>query len=175
MKQHAPTDVLGNEADIMDNQIDVFGKAFLGLTVACADATTTNLMLSLLRTITRLTAHIHSSARQEVNLDINEQRKTSELIGAELNKVNSTLAESAKGSPEFQTKLSSNLASTSLPIQLQSLDADDTTESDVIRFENFDTDVLPQGWSVTDGKIRTDWKSSNRSIRWITCNARNCG
>ena len=72
------------------------------------------------------------------------------LIGAELNKVNSTLAESAKGSPEFQTKLSSNLASTSLPIQLQSLDADDTTESDVIRFENFDTDVLPQGWSVTD-------------------------
>ena len=33
---HAPTDVLGNEADIMDNQIDVFGKAFLGLTVSCA-------------------------------------------------------------------------------------------------------------------------------------------
>ena len=30
---HAPTDVLGNEADIMDNQIDVFGKSFLGLTM----------------------------------------------------------------------------------------------------------------------------------------------
>ena len=33
---HVPTDVLKNEADIIDNQIDVFGKAFLGLTVACA-------------------------------------------------------------------------------------------------------------------------------------------
>jgi hypothetical protein len=33
---HAPTEVLQDEADRMDNQIDVFGKAFLGLTVACA-------------------------------------------------------------------------------------------------------------------------------------------
>ncbi len=149
---HAPTDVLGNEADIMDNQIDVFGKAFLGLTVACARCHDHKFDAISTQDYYALTAHIHSSARQEVNLDINEQRKTArKLIGAELNKVNSTLAESAKGSPEFQTKLSSNLASTSLPIQLQSLDADDTTESDVIRFENFDTDVLPQGWSVTDG------------------------
>ena len=32
---HAPTDVLGNEAGIIDNQLDVFSKAFLGLTIAC--------------------------------------------------------------------------------------------------------------------------------------------
>ncbi|MEM0926414.1 MAG: DUF1549 domain-containing protein, partial [Planctomycetota bacterium] len=33
---HAPTDILQNEADIAANQIDIFGKTFLGLTVACA-------------------------------------------------------------------------------------------------------------------------------------------
>ncbi len=33
---HAPTDVRGDEALRVDNQIDVMGKTFLGLTVACA-------------------------------------------------------------------------------------------------------------------------------------------
>ncbi|NOY00515.1 MAG: DUF1549 domain-containing protein, partial [Verrucomicrobia bacterium] len=33
---HAPTDVLADESDRMDNQIDVFGKTFLGLTLGCA-------------------------------------------------------------------------------------------------------------------------------------------
>ena len=34
--KHAPVDVKGEEAAIIDNQIDVFSKTFLGLTVACA-------------------------------------------------------------------------------------------------------------------------------------------
>ena len=33
---HAPTDVLQDEADRVDNQVDVFSKTFLGLTIACA-------------------------------------------------------------------------------------------------------------------------------------------
>jgi hypothetical protein len=33
---HGPVDVAQDEADRIDNQIDVFGKAFLGMTVACA-------------------------------------------------------------------------------------------------------------------------------------------
>jgi len=33
---HAPVDPLQDEADRIDNQVDVFSKAFLGLTVACA-------------------------------------------------------------------------------------------------------------------------------------------
>ncbi|MDA1053052.1 MAG: PSD1 and planctomycete cytochrome C domain-containing protein [Planctomycetota bacterium] len=33
---HAPVDVLGDEAGRIDNQIDVFSKTFLGLTIACA-------------------------------------------------------------------------------------------------------------------------------------------
>jgi hypothetical protein len=34
--KHAPVDVKAEEASRVDNQIDVFGKAFLGLTIACA-------------------------------------------------------------------------------------------------------------------------------------------
>ncbi len=33
---HSPVDIRGEEADRIDNQIDVFGKALLGMTVACA-------------------------------------------------------------------------------------------------------------------------------------------
>src|SRR5436305_2693623 len=33
---HSPVDIRGDETDRVNNQIDVFGKAFLGLTVACA-------------------------------------------------------------------------------------------------------------------------------------------
>lgn len=33
---HSPVDIRGDEADRIDNQIDVFGKAFLGMTIACA-------------------------------------------------------------------------------------------------------------------------------------------
>src|SRR5690606_22907968 len=35
-QSHSPVDALQHEADRIDNQIDVFGKAFLGMTVACA-------------------------------------------------------------------------------------------------------------------------------------------
>jgi hypothetical protein len=34
--KHSPVDVLGDQADRLDNQIDVFAKTFLGLTVSCA-------------------------------------------------------------------------------------------------------------------------------------------
>lgn len=34
--KHAPVDVRGEEAAIIDNQIDVFSKTFLGMTLACA-------------------------------------------------------------------------------------------------------------------------------------------
>ncbi len=34
--KHSPVDVRQDQADRIDNQIDVFGKAFLGLTISCA-------------------------------------------------------------------------------------------------------------------------------------------
>jgi len=34
--KHSPVDTRGDQADRIDNQIDVFGKTFLGMTIACA-------------------------------------------------------------------------------------------------------------------------------------------
>ncbi|MGL4420729.1 MAG: PSD1 and planctomycete cytochrome C domain-containing protein [Gemmataceae bacterium] len=34
--KHSPVDSLGDQADRIDNMIDVFGKTFLGMTIACA-------------------------------------------------------------------------------------------------------------------------------------------
>ncbi len=66
---HAPTDVLGNEADIIDNQLDVFGKTFLGLTVACARCHDHKFDAISTKDYYALSAYIQASARQEYPLD----------------------------------------------------------------------------------------------------------
>ncbi len=68
---HAPTDVLANEADIMDNQIDVLGKTFLGLTVSCARCHDHKFDAISTADYYAMTAFLQSSARQEVVIDEN--------------------------------------------------------------------------------------------------------
>ncbi len=78
---HAPTDVLGNEADIVDNQIDVFGKAFLGLTVACARCHDHKFDAISTADYYALSAYIQSSCRQEALLDPKQQgRNTTDAV-----------------------------------------------------------------------------------------------
>ena len=78
---HAPTDVLGNEADIVDNQLDVFGKAFLGLTVACARCHDHKFDAISTADYYALSAYLQSSCRQEVSLDVGGK---SEQLGARI-------------------------------------------------------------------------------------------
>ncbi len=66
---HAPTDVLGNEADIIDNQLDVFGKTFLGLTIACARCHDHKFDAISTADYYALSAYIQSSCRQRYPLD----------------------------------------------------------------------------------------------------------
>jgi len=72
---HAPTDVLGNEADIMANQVDVFGKSFLGLTVSCARCHDHKFDAISTADYYALTAYLHSSARQEHVMDPGRERE----------------------------------------------------------------------------------------------------
>ena len=72
---HAPTDVLANEADIMDNQIDVLGKSFLGLTISCARCHDHKFDAISTADYYALTAYLHGSARQEYPLDVNRARE----------------------------------------------------------------------------------------------------
>ena len=66
---HAPTDVLQNEADIIDNQLDVLSKSFLGLTVACARCHDHKFDAISAADYYALSAYIQSSCRQMYPLD----------------------------------------------------------------------------------------------------------
>ncbi len=66
---HAPTDVRENEAERVDNQIDVFSKTFLGVTVACARCHDHMFDAISTKDYYALAGYLQSSRRQEAMLD----------------------------------------------------------------------------------------------------------
>jgi hypothetical protein len=67
--KHAPVDVRSEEAARIDNQIDVFSKAFLGLTVACARCHDHKFDAILTQDYYALAGYLQSSRRQVGQLD----------------------------------------------------------------------------------------------------------
>ena len=67
--KHAPVDVRLAEAERYDNQIDVFSKAFLGLTVACARCHDHKFDAITAADYYALAGFLKSSRRQEAGLD----------------------------------------------------------------------------------------------------------
>lgn len=122
---HAPTDVLANEADIMDNQIDVFGKSFLGLTVSCARCHDHKFDAISTADYYAMTAYLQSSARQEVVLDENGIRAKAKSNQEKIKK-------------EADQKLTGPLPAASSPI-----------ESETALYEDFRSGEIPAGWSTT--------------------------
>ncbi|MEM6917328.1 MAG: DUF1549 domain-containing protein, partial [Verrucomicrobiota bacterium] len=120
---HAPTDVLSNEADIMDNQIDVFGKTFLGLTISCARCHDHKFDAISTADYYALTAYIHGSARQEYPLDVGRARE----------KTRAKLEELKHGVDDSQ--------SAALPTRNRSVDP--------MVIEEFSAGVIPEGWSTS--------------------------
>ena len=70
---HAPTDVLEDEAGHLDSQLDVFGKAFQGLTIACARCHDHKFDAISTADYYALTGYIQGSCRTEVPLDPGRQ------------------------------------------------------------------------------------------------------
>ncbi|NLT69181.1 MAG: DUF1549 domain-containing protein, partial [Verrucomicrobiaceae bacterium] len=66
---HGPTDVLADEADHQANQIDVYSKAFLGLTVSCARCHDHKFDAISTADYYALTGYLHSSVRTERSMD----------------------------------------------------------------------------------------------------------
>lgn len=124
---HAPTDVLANEADIMDNQIDVFGKSFLGLTVSCARCHDHKFDAISTKDYYAMTAYLHASARQEVVIDENRLR---EKTAADL------IAKKREADALFKH-----------PVQKAQVSA--PLREDETIFEDFEGGALPDGWSTT--------------------------
>ena len=90
---HAPTDVLGNESDIIANQLDVLGKTFLGLTVACARCHDHKFDAISTADYYALSAYIQASCRQEYPLDPGRRIET---LTAEISKLHEAAEEAWK-------------------------------------------------------------------------------
>ncbi|MEO0445161.1 MAG: DUF1553 domain-containing protein, partial [Verrucomicrobiota bacterium] len=72
---HAPTDVQQDEADHIYNQIDVFGKAFLGLTIACARCHDHKFDPISTADYYALAGYLHGSQRTEHPIDLGRTRE----------------------------------------------------------------------------------------------------
>jgi len=124
---HAPTDVLANEADIMDNQIDVLGKSFLGLTVSCARCHDHKFDAISTKDYYAMTAYLHASARQQVLIDVD---RTREKTAADL------VAKKQKADALFKHPVEK--VQLSVPVR----------EGETV-YEGFREGTLPDGWSKT--------------------------
>ncbi|MDF1859485.1 MAG: PSD1 and planctomycete cytochrome C domain-containing protein [Verrucomicrobiales bacterium] len=124
---HAPTDVLGNEADIMDNQIDVFGKSFLGLTVSCARCHDHKFDAISTADYYAMTAYLHGSARQDFPMDVGRVREKTRNQLAEIKEKADALISPDKTNVEK---------------------APQAKEGETI-FETFSGEQIPEGWSTT--------------------------
>ncbi len=120
---HAPTDVLANESDIMDNQIDVFGKSFLALTISCARCHDHKFDAVSTADYYAMTAYLHSSARQDYPMDPGRGREMAREQMAGLKQKADLMLEAA------------GMAETVPSSQREGV------------FEDFSAGEIPEGWS----------------------------
>jgi hypothetical protein len=86
--KHAPVDVKAEEASRIDNQIDVFGKSFLGLTIACARCHDHKFDAITAADYYALSGFLQSSRRRVEWLDSrHETAQLTELLNSSRNKV----------------------------------------------------------------------------------------
>lgn len=121
---HAPTDVLADESDHQANQIDVYSKAFLGLTVSCARCHDHKFDAISTADYYALTGYLHSAARTGRSMDPGGVR-----------------AAVAAKQRELLAKADATLALTSpVPAPREVPDA--------AVFADFESGELPPGWSI---------------------------
>jgi len=97
--KHAPVDVKGEEASRIDNQIDVFGKTFLGLTIACARCHDHKFDAITAEDYYALSGFLQSSRRRIEWLDSHDE--TSKLIDRLAAAKLQTTESMKKGAAEF--------------------------------------------------------------------------
>ncbi len=100
---HSPVDIRGEEAARIDNQIDVFGKSFLGLTIACARCHDHKFDAISTADYYALCGFIQSSSYQEAN--VADPAKHDEIV-EQLKKLN--LEEGGEVARAYVALLSAN-------------------------------------------------------------------
>ena len=139
---HAPTDPKVDNADRMENQLDVFGKTFLGLTIGCARCHDHKFDAISEKDYYSLAAYMQGSTRQEYPLDEGGRRKEiadklSELAKDAFSSLKN--AKLVKGKPSKYWQVTEQIFKSD---NTQNMDGGDPWEGDSIA--NFDQDL--EGW-----------------------------
>ncbi|MCC9602911.1 PSD1 and planctomycete cytochrome C domain-containing protein [Stieleria sp. JC731] len=156
---HAPTDVLQNEADVVSNQIDVFGKTFLGLTIACARCHDHKFDAISTADYYAFQALLESSCRQEVPLDSYGSRSD---LANQIDDVREEFANHVRDSAvkfDDDEGLRAAFAKLSEAKQAFSQNQWDAYSARAKQLADFDTDRIPEGWSTTGRAFQPVTKS----------------
>ncbi|MBI5761851.1 MAG: PSD1 domain-containing protein, partial [Planctomycetales bacterium] len=93
--KHSPVDIAGDAADRVDNQIDVFGKTFLGLTLGCARCHDHKFDAISTRDYYSLAGFLQSSRYHVACVDSDEERSVAVLQLAEIERQRELVLRSA--------------------------------------------------------------------------------
>ena len=110
---HSPTDVRKDEADRIDNQINVFGKTFLGLSIGCARCHDHKFDPIPTEDYYAIAGFLQSSRKQDVLLDPdgNIARSATQIQKLQ-NEANSLLAEQLRSRSFTKTEFAKHLLAT---------------------------------------------------------------
>ena len=146
---HAPVDVGGDEAGRIDNQIDVFSKTFLGLTVACARCHDHKFDAISTQDYYALAGFLQSSRRHEAVLDRHGAIATAAAQLAKLKQEASAVIANAFTSDDASGAMFAQYLLASREVLFGEPKPTATPQpSDDIVFEDFESEVY-EGWTTT--------------------------
>ena len=150
---HSPVDVLQDEAERIDNQIDVLSKAFLATTVSCARCHDHKFDPVLTRDYYSLAAFVQSSRRQEAYLDPDRRIETAVT---EMTDIDRTLREAIArpGWPEATSTFADVLSAVGQVFYGHAADGEVSPSARAQVLADFDDETYG-GWTVV-GDAFTD-------------------
>jgi hypothetical protein len=146
---HAPVDVLGDEAGRIDNQIDVFSKTFLGLTVACARCHDHKFDAISTQDYYALAGFLQSSRRDEALLDRDGRIAASVAQLKTLKRQGDAVVREAYANDDASGEIFARyLLAAREALRRGSTDKAASSPSDDIVFEDFESETYV-GWTAS--------------------------
>lgn len=145
---HAPVDVRADEAERVANQIDVFSKSFLGLTVSCARCHDHKFDAISTADFYALAGFLQSSRRLERFMD---PHREIERVAADLESRRVALSEMTRGSLEDGVDLAASLRLLSAAAEVvagEPTPGDLEAWGDMVVYDDFEGDTYADHWTV---------------------------